>query len=256
MKKGCIITGFILIILGVVALAYAATRDDFKQVLNGNVEVEELIFKTDNINTIKFDACAENLIIKKSNDSQIKIMNKKSEGYTYIVAEDVASKTLCISQDIKNGFLFDISTLFSINEPKYEIYVPENLELEILIDAGNLDVENVNLEKLNIKINAGNLDVVNAIVNNSDITVSAGNMDVKKSTFSNLVSTVNAGNLDIESKIINNAKIDINAGNLNLKLIGNQDIYNVNGNNPSGTVNITYDIDAGNKDIIYQLDFN
>lgn len=251
MKKGFILTGFILMLVGVVAIAFAATRSDFKKVFEGNVEVEELLFDTDNINMIKFDADADNLIIKKSNDSKIKIMNKKCEKYTYMVSEDVANNTLCISQKMNDGFIFDISTLFSFNTPKYEIYVPENIELNILMDAGNVDVANVSIKKLDIKINAGNLDIENVTANNSNINVEAGNIDIINSTFSNLISYVSAGNMDVEIKINNNANMEVNTGNLEIKLLGEKNDYNVNGNNPSGKVNIIYNVKVGNEDIKY-----
>ena len=237
-----IVLGFLFIFVGAGMMVYGYTRDDFSldSYTLEEYEKEEFTYAKNEITKIVFEAEIDYLKIISTNEESFKIEGKKSESLIYNYNLD--NQTLTIKQEWKDK----IKSLFSfgevnINTP-YIIYVPaDSLKtLNVNIQAGNLEISEIDLETLVIDLNAGDLDVVNSNVGSIEADVKAGDVDINVLSSNSIDVYVNVGDLDILAANTKNIKSKVNTGSLYYQ----------------GSITIAGDFKCDVGDIILQLEGN
>lgn len=241
--KVSLIIGFLLLAIGIGTVIFAVTRDDFeiKEIIDSNIEYVDVELEATDVDTLILNVKSDNVKIRKSENDKINIKSKKSDNMHY--EEKVEGNKLIITQSFKNKFNFTLGIFHA-----YEIHLPIELleEVSINMAAGNLDINDININKGYIDLDAGNLDINNSALTNCEILAKAGNAKLITGNINTLKAEVKAGNLKIEANNIINATLDVNAGNLNTVA--------------SSIDSVTADVDAGNlkleAKITYKADFN
>lgn len=283
--KVSLIIGFLLLAIGIGTVIFAVTRDDFeiKEIIDSNIEYIDVELEATDVDTLVLNVKSDNVKIRKSENEKINIKSKKSDNMHY--EEKIEGNKLIITQSFEHKYNFTLG----IFQP-YEIYLPFEIleEASINMTAGNLDINDININKGYIDLDAGNLDINNSAltncevlakagnvklitgdintlkaevktgnlkieannISNATLDVNAGNLNANADTIDRITANVDAGNLKIEAKITIKADFNVSAGNLTLKLIGSSDDYAIN----SAEVNkatINLDVDFGDKNIDY-----
>lgn len=249
--RGFIISGLLLAVMGVLIIVIAVTRSDFKKsVIDSNITTEELVYSASEVQNITFEANVENLIVKQSENGEIKIISKSSEYFNYEFNKNDETKTLTIKQNEDDSwFRFDLLGLIGKTDVKYEIYLPKGMikDLNIDIDTGNVVIENQEFDELNVSVDAGNVELkkVNALT--GVIYADVGNVDIDNSVFGTIKAQADVGNVSAHTSVTVYGLFVVDVGNVNVELIGKQGDYNVNGNN-QGNISIDIQVDVGNED--------
>lgn len=241
--KVSLIIGFLLLAIGIGTVIFAVTRDDFEitEIIDSNIEYVDVELEATDVDTLILNVKSDNVKIRKSENKKINIKSKKSDNMHY--EEKIEGNKLIITQLFEHKYNFT----FGIFQP-YEIYLPFEIleEASINMTAGNLDINDININKGYIDLNAGNLDINNSALTNCEVLAKAGNVKLITGDINTLKAEVKTGNLKIEANNISNATLDVNAGNLNA--------------NADKIDSITADVDAGNlkieAKITIKADFN
>lgn len=231
--KGAIISGILLLGVGLCVTGYATTRDDFnfEEISKSQFEIEENTFDADIVG-IKCDIKAENIKIVPTEEDEIKIKSKESEelSYTFTIDEE---NYLNVVQKINKSWGFIDWNIFNINkttEPLIiELPTDHLYNLNLDVNAANLEVKDLDFKTIDLKCNAGNIDMINCDIDVLNVDIDAGNLDFKDFTINELKCKLNAGNADFKVEITKSAELTCNAGNIDIILKGGRDKYSVNG---------------------------
>lgn len=254
--KGSIISGVLLLGVGLCVTGYATTRDDFNydELAKSEFEIVEDTFDAENLKGIKCDITAENIKIISTDNVNIKITSKKSEELNYTFSID-DENYLNVVQNIEKSWGFIDWNIFNINKTvdPLIIEIPKNSKYELFLDlkAANLEIKDLDFTKVDLLCNAGNIDMDNCNVDYLNVDVNAGNLDFNEFTIGELMCKMNAGNADFKAKITKSANLSCNAGNIDVILTDNKDNYTINGVG-NGSVKILTEEDASDIDIKFE----
>ncbi len=179
-------------------------------------------------------------IIVEADISEVKIRTGSEFSVAYSVPEALEPKV-----SLKNGTL-EVSSLSSMNlsfgNMNFDNYIiitiPEDSELarvSVDVDAGDIDLSELNVSKLQVTVDAGNMDLKKISATRIEIDADAGNVELRDCNTDSLKIDVDAGNVDLYDSTIGTINAEVDAGNIeshNCKI-------------DSGTV----DADLGNIDL-------
>lgn len=162
MKKGLII-GAIIVMIGIIAMTIAVIVGG-KEVYNVAPvgDRQEYTF-TDDYKEIHFNTHNRGVNVKLSPDNDIHLVAYENEDRYYKFTED---ENLTIEYVEHLGFFNNnIISLMEMSEKPIELYIPNNLEQKLFIDA-----ENGVVQVSNVELNSIDLDNQNAIVVLDNVT--------------------------------------------------------------------------------------
>lgn len=287
--KGLLITGILLLILGVGITAVAATQINFDEEFYGffsDPTLEEKHQTFGAIQKITYDGSDENLEIVYSSEEN-NFTYYEGDYLTYDIRYDEEAMELHIIQNHSFSFMHfsfgfaNKKAILSINSELEELLVDtgagniglkgltvkttkldvsaSNLKLEnmtikaldILSSAGNVNLNHVTVETSKFDLKAGNLRIEDSRLQSSTIDISAGNVNLSECLLETLDAKLSAGNLSFKGDIFVHADLKLSAGNLEMKLERGQSSYCVNGVGDAGMTTILYSLSAGHTKIHY-----
>ncbi len=242
-------------IIDTVATTYELTDGGIKEDMNAQGEV----------NSIKLDLKACEVTFEVTDGSGL--MGIEYSGDKRLKPEvTFENGKLIATQKNKQSFSF-----YSINSPKLTIKLGTDVNLDNLemnINAGDINMKNVKGDYLYGDFNAGNIVIKNCVFNKADLDANAGNIKIENSGFKKLTIGTDAGNVKIEDTDLVDVEVESNFGNVEIKGLDDVDAYDIDcevdagsiqvGRNSSGRSysskgtgagSIKVEVDAGNIDI-------
>jgi DUF4097 and DUF4098 domain-containing protein YvlB len=192
--------------------------------------------KTNNISSIKLDLSACSVVFEQA------------EGSGLVDVQYSGTKSLKPDVKFENGKLtatqsntFNLG-LKSINAPRLVIKLGKDVKLdnlEMKINAGDINMKGVTADYLFGKFNAGNVNIANCNIRKGDIDADAGNIQISDSDMKIVKIDTDAGNIDIR-KTTSLEKIDIKTdfGSVNIDDLGDLDKYDIECKVDAGMVSV------------------
>ena len=162
---------------------------------------------------VKFEKSDDNLVrVKARNIKRTKIYCNKNENRLKIYNKGLVGKL------DKNGIMIDDDF---IKDSSLIIYIPDNISISGEINATNLRINELELEKFDLQVNAGNVNINDLEVKNFDVEVNAGNVKGEVEYEDMFELNVNAGNatLDVE-KMYGEIEYEYNVGMGSVRIFG------------------------------------
>ena len=162
---------------------------------------------------VKFEKSDDNLVrVKARNIKRTKIYCNKNENRLKIYNKGLVGKL------DKNGIMIDDDF---IKDSSLIIYIPDYISISGEINATNLRINELELEKFDLQVNAGNVNINDLEVKNFDVEVNAGNVKGEVEYEDMFELNVNAGNatLDVE-KMYGEIEYEYNVGMGSVRIFG------------------------------------
>ncbi|WP_455067809.1 DUF4097 family beta strand repeat-containing protein [Parvimonas micra] len=162
---------------------------------------------------VKFEKSDDNLVrVKARNIKRTKIYCNKNENRLKIYNKGLVGKL------DKNGIMIDDDF---IKDSSLIIYIPDDISISGEINATNLRINELELEKFDLQVNAGNVNINDLEVKNFDVEVNAGNVKGEVEYEDMFELNVNAGNatLDVE-KMYGEIEYEYNVGMGSVRIFG------------------------------------
>lgn len=162
---------------------------------------------------VKFEKSDDNLVrVKARNIKRTKIYCNKNENRLKIYNKGLVGKL------DKNGIMIDDDF---IKDSSLIIYIPDDISISGEINATNLRINELELEKFDLQVNAGNVNINDLEVKNFDVEVNAGNVKGEVEYEDMFELNVNAGNatLDVE-KMYGDIEYEYNVGMGSVRIFG------------------------------------
>lgn len=162
---------------------------------------------------VKFEKSDDNLVrVKARNIKRTKIYCNKNENRLKIYNKGLVGKF------DKNGIMIDDDF---IKDSSLIIYIPDDISISGEINATNLRINELELEKFDLQVNAGNVNINDLEVKNFDVEVNAGNVKGEVEYEDMFELNVNAGNatLDVE-KMYGDIEYEYNVGMGSVRIFG------------------------------------
>lgn len=125
---------------------------------------------------------------------------------------------------------------------KIIVYIPEDFvfeTVEIETGAGQINIEQINSDKLSLEIGAGKVEIQNLIVNSkTKIEGGAGKVDILAGKINNLKLDMGVGKFTMSTKLIGDSKINAGIGALEIGLIDEEENYTIKAEKGIGTIKI------------------
>ena len=107
--------------------------------------------------------------------------------------------------ELKNGKLTieqrqEVNNVGGIEDFQLDIVIPENTDLDTLkidLAAGDIDIQDIKVDKFDLDVNFGDIDVNDMIADKIEMDVNAGDINVMNATAKNINVDVDAGDVDI-----------------------------------------------------------
>ena len=162
---------------------------------------------------VKFEKSDDYLVrVKARNIKRTKIYCNKNENRLKIYNKGLVGKL------DKNGIMIDDDF---IKDSSLIIYIPDDISISGEINATNLRINELELEKFDLQVNAGNVNINDLEVKNFDVEVNAGNVKGEVEYEDMFELNVNAGNatLDVE-KMYGDIEYEYNVGMGSVRIFG------------------------------------
>ena len=143
---------------------------------------------------------------------------------------------LVATQKNKQSFSF-----YSINSPRLTITLGTDVyldNLEMNINAGDINMKNVKGDYLFGDFNAGNIVIKNCIFNKADLDADAGNIQIDDSSFKILKIDTNAGNVQIHDTDLETVEVNSDFGNVEIKGLDDVDAYDIDCDVDAGSIQV------------------
>lgn len=186
-------------------------------------EYVEVIDLTEYLNEHKFkiDVDAANVIISKGDKFQMTVSSEFNRNNNIQVVNNVVSYT---TDSIKE---FDVFGLFSEPTPYIELTIPHNVELEIKVLTGMIQLDKMILNTLNANLESGNIIIYDSNIDNVNIYTSRGGINLTNCSFVKASIESRAGTAMLENVNGNELSYINGAANVDMKkLVFNK--FNVN----------------------------
>lgn len=191
--------------------------------VNNDVSINENY--SSEIKNIRIDMVTSNLVIKKGDTLNVTADNVSKR---FKVNEE--SNTLTIKEKSVNVFR-------NKSISKVIITIPSNLkDLSIDVDAGKLEISDINTSRFNLDQGAGKVTITNLISNKTDIDGGAGELNITSSVLEDLDLDMGAGKFYFSGSLHGNNKIEQGIGELILDLNGND--YTIKASKGLGSITI------------------
>ena len=191
--------------------------------VNNDVSINENY--SSEIKNIRIDMVTSNLVIKKGDTLNVTADNVSKR---FKVNEE--SNTLTIKEKSVNVFR-------NKSISKVIITIPSNLkDLSIDVDAGKLEISDINTSRFNLDQGAGKVTITNLISNKTDIDGGVGELNITSSVLEDLDLDMGAGKFYFSGSLHGNNKIEQGIGELILDLNGND--YTIKASKGLGSITI------------------
>ena len=143
---------------------------------------------------------------------------------------------LTATQKNKQSFSF-----YSINSPRLTITLGTDVyldNLEMNINAGDINMKNVKGDYLFGDFNAGNIVIKNCTFNKADLDADAGNIQIDDSSFKILKIDTNAGNVQIHDTDLETVEVNSDFGNVEIKGLDDVDAYDIDCDVDAGSIQV------------------
>lgn len=163
-------------------------------------DVDRIICEIDRLNVLIMESDDERVVVDAGNISDRDIICKLKGDKLKILGET----NISIMKD-----RLDFEEL-----EKLIIYIPENLNLRVDINAGKLKISGVIVENLAVELNAGTVEIDDITAENIKIELNAGNINCEEIQSETINLNVDAGRLDISDVNTEELKLEVNAGKI------------------------------------------
>ena len=143
---------------------------------------------------------------------------------------------LVATQKNKQSFSF-----YSINSPRLTITLGTDVyldNLEMNINAGDINMKNVKGDYLFGDFNAGNIVIKNCTFNKADLDADTGNIQIDDSSFKILKIDTNAGNVQIHDTDLETVEVNSDFGNVEIKGLDDVDAYDIDCDVDAGSIQV------------------
>ena len=143
---------------------------------------------------------------------------------------------LVATQKNKQSFSF-----YSINSPRLTITLGTDVyldNLEMNINAGDINMKNVKGDYLFGDFNAGNIVIKNCTFNKADLDADAGNIQIDDSSFKILKIDTNAGNVQIHDTDLETVEVNSDFGNVEIKGLDDVNAYDIECEVDAGSIQV------------------
>ena len=235
---GCLLMALILLISGSILGGFSQLKSTYFNSVNTSNNNE---YEFAGINNLEIEVDASKVKIQEYDGSMIKVSSNWS---TKIVNEN---NTLIIEDN------FNIFNLSNLNK-KITVYIPINYQfnnVDINIDAGDFEAENIYATDIEVSIDAGNFDTKKIIATNLNVEVDAGKaaidlLDCQNSYFDCDVGDIEVMMVGSEADYSYDVSCDLGSVKVgNYKADGLSDDYSFSG----GMKKINVNCDASDIDI-------
>lgn len=119
------------------------------------------------------------------------------------------------------------------------IEVKENMLQELIVDSdvGNVDIQNISVDKFDVSTNIANIDIQNMMSEQVDISSDAGKVSIQGAEFNDATFSVDVGMIFFDGILRGNNEISCDAGSIDMRIKGNKDDYHYEIDNDLGHVN-------------------
>lgn len=192
--------------------------------------------ETNDISSIKLDLSACSVVFEQA------------EGSGLVDVEYTGSKSLRPEVKFENGKLtasqpntFSLG-FKSVNSPRLVIKLGSDVKLdnlEMKVNAGNIDIKNVTADYLFGNFNAGNVVISNCNIRKADIDADAGNINISDSDMKIVKIDTDAGNIDLnKTTSLEQIEIKTDFGSVKVGDIENLDQYDIECKVDAGMVRV------------------
>lgn len=250
------IAGLVILLIGVVVLVVALGLNDWS--FEGSIDFETKTFTAENSGISNLDITINAGPAHTEFYDGDKIIIEYPEHSRFKPTITEKTDTLVFRSGTYKWY--DVSFWGSFQIPETVIKLPKNIvfNLDMVLNAGSLDIEGGTYNKTEIKVNAGKLKLGNGTYGEMDVTVNAGSLNggniTTSAKFSGKVSAgslkiesvtcpeidtkVSAGSLKIESVTCPEINAKVSAGSLNLKIEGKESEYSISVDKSAGDCDV------------------
>jgi DUF4097 and DUF4098 domain-containing protein YvlB len=278
-----------LIGVGVIAVfSVVAEENFFTSIDEDSFEYFELSYVADEFTDFDFDFTNRDIIVRQSEDDQIKVQYYKAEKETVTVTE--GESTLKILHEIEWYNNFFIGFNFITNDEYFDVYLylPSTVvyNLDVHSSNGTMNMLNItNLDDLRFSSSNGTVTVVDSEASNMRFDTSNGRITITNVTVDDelymdtsngriTLTSVEANEIDGQTsngKVLcyditaNYVELDSSNGDIELEINGDKDDYSVRLDTSNGDLNydgmgvtdgsfntsaaLTIDLDSSNGDV-------
>ena len=278
--KTSIITGVIIVVIGVVVLlcALGASGWNFKQV---NEWQQNTYNATESVERLGIKVNWGKVVVNRGDVEKVSVKYEYNDRYVPTFEE----KNGKLSIETSQKRWYEVNYWFE-NAPRIEITIPHgvyisevNLTLNagtvefgdgegcaamsVKINAGTVSMGKVSAKDFDVKLNAGALQAQMLDCEKVNCKLNAGSFDVKEIRCKQFDCEINAGAVNVSKLDTTLAKVNVSAGSANLGLAGAQSDYNVSVSKSAGSCNVrshtnaaatrilSVDISAGSVDVSF-----
>lgn len=190
-------------------------EDDFEE--DDDFEFEnrgERMRYFENVEKLVIDSNFIRVILLESDDNRVLIDSTNFKGEDDFTFKD---GILTVESEMKKTKGVEVGKLNNITLEKLKIYIPNGLDLDVDINAGEFKASDIVFEDINVELNAGSVEFLDVKAENLIAELNAGEMSFKDVKVEELNAELNAGDLEITDVQANYLEMEINAGESTLK---------------------------------------
>ena len=264
-----LIVGGISAIRSIVSgLSFIKDHNVVVETLETTYDVAENSALAGDVDSVKMDlkACSVKFVVKEGSG----LMGVEYSGDKDL-KPDVTfenGKLVATQKNIRNKFTFNLADL---DEPELIITLGTDVKinnLEMKINAGDIDMKGVNADYFYGDFDAGNIEIDNCTFRKVEIDADAGNIEIDNSDTKILKIETDAGNIEINNTALEDVEVNTDFGNVEIHGIDDLSSYSIEckvdagivqiGNSSlgrkyktdgTGTGSIKVNVDAGNIEI-------
>lgn len=213
----CFATIFAIFLIGSIISGFASGILIFDNIFGNDKDnfssLEQLNVTDNNYKELEIELGSSNILIKEGLSFKIESNNN------HIRVREEENKLIIKDKKLIN------------KDSNLVIYVPEGYvfdEISLDSDAGEIDIEKLEVSKLSLELGAGKVDISNLnVINKTEINGGAGEIIINNSTLNNLELDMGVGNLIINSKVLGNSEINAGIGKMEVNLLGIPNDYKI-----------------------------
>ena len=242
--KTSIITGVIIVVIGVVVLLCALGMSgwNFKQV---NDWQEDTFHSAEIVTKLNVKVNWGQVVINRGETDNVSVKYEFDDRY----APKFEEKDGKLSIETSSKRWYEFSYWFE-NAPRLEITVPQDVDLseirltlnagtvqlgdgdwgklfDVELNAGAMTVGEVSVDELRLELNAGALDVSGIVCDKMICDVSAGAFNAKEIVCRQFECDLSAGGVHVKKLDASQIKVDVSAGGADFGLVGAKSDYDV-----------------------------
>lgn len=181
----------------------------------GEPYVNSLKFK-ENVSSVNIDLASGDVDVFKSNDNEVKVIEKSQGNGKSKVNIDVAGGELRIKEKSRFIFVFNIFN----RKTNIEVYLPEKVYERFKVDStsGNYLISDLTIKKVDIESTSGKMELNNITSDDLKVDITSGKAKIDGSS-KKVEVDMTSGNVDIKSNTeLEALDIDMTSGSVSVIL--------------------------------------